>query len=183
MTPLYRRIEDVIARIVPIVREVATVRGYDDVDPRPHPPASQASIQAFERFLERRLPASYRAFLELHDGYDWLAYPGHMLSIADAMPGSRKYEQVLEWKRMIIRYGGGDVADGIVFGSLDEPHEWVFLDPNRPSGQNELTVVALYHDDAHEFRDVVEFLESRIDYCREILSPDNGSPSHGDSDD
>jgi hypothetical protein len=72
------------------------------------------------------------------------------------------------------------VLDGIVFASLDEPREWVFLDPNRPTAENELTVVAFYHDDSHEFRDVVEFLESRITYCLEILAPDEPGADDGD---
>ena len=173
MPSLHRKLQDIISRLVPVITELAAIRGYDDVNPRAHSPASTEAIESLERFLQRRLPDSYRAFLELHDGYDWLAYPGHMLSIADMMPGSTRYSSIIEWKKMITEYGGGEVLDGIVFASLDEPHEWVFFDPNRKTTGNELTVVGYYHDDSHAFTDTVEFLESRITYCLEILSPDS----------
>jgi hypothetical protein len=180
MALTHQRIQEVIARLVPVIRQLAGESGFDDVEPRPHPPASEADIAVLERFLERPLPDSHRAFLQLYDGYDWLAYPGHMLSIRDMMPGSERYSRIVEWKKTVTEYGGGEVLDGIVFASLEEPREWVFLDPNQPTTSTELTVVAFYHDDSHEFRDVVEFLESRITYCLEILSP--GDPDANDGD-
>jgi len=173
---LPEQIQELIGRLIPMSEEVAGRYGYDEVVPRAHPPASEAAIAELERFFQRRLPDSYRAFLQLHDGYDWLAYPGHMLSVRDMLPGSQRYGAVVDWKKTVTEYGGGDVLDGIVFASLDEPREWVFFDPNRPTGPNELKVVAFYHDDSHEFANVVEFLESRITYCLEILAPEELGP-------
>ena len=118
-----------------------------------------------ERFLGRRLPESYRTFLQMHDGYTWLAYPGHMLSIREVMPPSPTYDRIIEWKKMTTDYGGAEVLDGIVIAPLGEPNDWVYLDPNRASAGDELTVVEHHPDDSHEFPDLIEFLESRIRYC------------------
>lgn len=182
MATLHAQLEDVIARLVSAIKEVAAISHFDEVDPKPRPPASAESIERYEQFLGQRLPDSYRAFLELHDGYDFLAYPGHMLSIREVMPGSPVYARIIEWKKMTTDYGGGEVLDGIVIAPLGEPNDWVYLDASRPSGSGELTVVAHYPDDSHEFQDLLEFFESRIRYCAvaiDVARETDGGKSSG----
>jgi len=144
---------------------VAAEGGFPQVDPQPGAPASEQQIEEYEEFLGRRLPDSYREFLSLHDGFEWLAYPGHMLSIQDLMPGSPTYDRIIRWKKMTAEYGGAEVLDGIVIAPLGEPNDWVYLDPNQPTGPRELTVVAHYPNDSHTFEDLVAFFENRIEYC------------------
>lgn len=165
MTSMQPRLEEVISRLVHAIRTVAEAGHFEQINPQPRSPASPAAVDAYERFLGRRLPESYRTFLLMHDGYDWLAYPGHMLSISDVMPGSETYDRIIDWKKMTTDYGSGEVLDGIVIAPLGEPNDWVYLDPNKPSAENELTVVAHYPDDSHEFSDLIDFFEERIRYC------------------
>src|SRR5262245_4865178 len=93
------QVADVVSRLAKAVTDFAKQEGDLDYLPVPHPPASAKLIADYEKYLGVKLPASYRAFLELHNGYDWLAYPGHMLSIEDVMPGGKYYDDILEWKK------------------------------------------------------------------------------------
>src|SRR5688572_7913807 len=64
------------------------------LDPRsgmptmPPPPASAASIQAVERRLGLPLPASYRAFLSVHDGWPGFFHGANLLGSAALARGT-----------------------------------------------------------------------------------------------
>lgn len=132
---------------------------------RPPPPATPEAIARIEEHYELKLPNSYRAFLELHDGYQWLASPGDMLRTADLVPGSPIYDEVIEWKKMSADYGSGEVLDGIAIANLGQPNDWAYLDPNRPTGPKEWTVVLHTPSYSIDYPDLFEFFESRIRYC------------------
>lgn len=149
-----------IARLKQALADYREREGFEDRVPAPRPPADEAEIVAYERHLGIRLPESYRIFLQLHDGYDWLAYPGHMLSIRSVMPGGEWYEDICEWKRDTVEYGSGEVLDGIVIATVDEATNWkLYLDPNRPSRQGELTVVEWTPNESYEYADLIEFFD------------------------
>jgi hypothetical protein len=115
--------------------------------------------------LGLQLPPSYRAFLELHNGYDGLAAPGHMISTHEAMPKGAWYDRIQHWKKTSTRYGMGEVLDVVAIANLDSAVNWAYLDPNRPK-KGELTVCIWLNGDRSDYGDMVAFFESLIDYCR-----------------
>jgi cell wall assembly regulator SMI1 len=164
MNDFKEEIQKVEQEIVAELKKLAGYRLYRDVIPKPHPPASAQEIRAYEEYLGLTLPNSYRAFLELYNGYDWLAFPGHMLSIQDVMPKGQYYEDIVEWKKELAEFGEGGVLDGIMIAYLDQPNNWVFLDPNRTSTEGELMVVMYVPGvDPEHFDNVIEFLRSSIE--------------------
>ena len=101
-------IAEVICRLVPAVERLSRFDDYDDVIPRARPPAAAAAIEAYEKYLGLRLPPYYRAFLELYDGYEALAFPGRdLLSIESVMPGGAHYDDIAEWKKLSTEVGAG----------------------------------------------------------------------------
>jgi cell wall assembly regulator SMI1 len=173
MQDISRRVHDVVGRVVAAIRDLNVHEGVPDEDPEPGPPASEADIRAAEAAIGVRFPPQYRAFLRMHDGYRWLAYPGDMLPLRDLMPGSAMHEQITKWKRLAAEYGGGEVLNGLFFASLGQPNNWIYFDLDRPTEGAEYTVVRFTPDESSEFPDLIAFLESRIDVCN-VEIPDEG---------
>jgi hypothetical protein len=137
--------------------------------PIPHPPASSSEIARFEQYIGESLPNSYRLFLEIYNGYEWLAFSGPMLPIQAIMPGGTFYDDIKQWKLDTAENGLGEVLDGIVIANLGSVNNWVYLDPNKPGADNELTVVLWDPEYTTEYKDLVEFFEGRIAVCEQAL--------------
>jgi hypothetical protein len=166
MATLKQQMQDVIARLVVEIEARAKRKGKPPVKLKPLPPATAAEIKAYEKYLEIVLPASYRTFLELHNGYERLAYPGDMLSTRSAMPKGDWYDDIQEWKKTSAQYGMGEVLDAVPIANLESAVNWAYLDPNDASGKNELRVVRWLNGDTDNYDNLIEFFEGRIRYCR-----------------
>src|ERR1035441_2526235 len=94
------------AKLIKVIQETVRRTKSTNIVLKPYPPASQQMIEKYERYLELKLPPSYRFFLELHNGYECLAFPGHMLSIESLMPGQQWHKKVIEWKQINADTGG-----------------------------------------------------------------------------
>ena len=129
---------------------------YDHVIPKAGTPASPEEIKALEAQFGRSLPDSYRAFLELHNGYDFLAYPGPMLSVQQLQAGSEWDQRIQNWKKDTARYDQPELLDALVVGNLGSSNQWVYLDPNRPSKKNELTVVDFDPEQSDDYPSLLE---------------------------
>ena len=153
-------IEELIGRLVPAVVRLAQFDDYDDVIPRAGAPASPAAIETYEKYLGIRLPPYYRAFLELHDGYEALAFPGRdLLSIESVMPGGAHHGDIAEWKKLSTETGAGEVLDAIVIANSDQPNNWDYLDLNRFSAGGELVVVRWTASRSLRFPNFHDYLE------------------------
>lgn len=137
MSSWHEQIRDAVAEVVPELVRLSAYERYRDVIPKARPPATERQIAKYEQYLGLRLPPSYRAFLELHNGYEWLAFPGHMLAIEEVMPEGDYYDDIKEWKTVMAEAGLGDALDGVVVAYLDQPNNWAYLDPNRPGVNGE----------------------------------------------
>jgi hypothetical protein len=168
MSPLELEISRVVATLDEAVRAVVAAKKYKYA-PKPHPPATERQIEEYEHFLRRRLPSSYRAFLRLHNGYDWLVIFGHVLPIEELMPGGKQYDYIREWKLDSAKYGGGEVLDAIVIAELGEPSNYVYLDPNKESGPDDLMVVQADPELSVEYPGLVEFFKATIASCHDIV--------------
>lgn len=169
MDDLRERMRDLVARVDAAVRDMNRRDGIAGDDPEPGPPASRARIEAAEAALGVALPPQYHAFLRLHDGYRWLAYPGDMLPLVDLMPDSEMQRSISQWKRLAAEYGGGEVLNGLFFATLGQPNNWVYFDLDRPTDGGEYTVVRFTPDESSEYPDLMAFLESRIEVCQIVL--------------
>ena len=158
-----------IADLVAKLQRVSRLQDYDDIDPRPNPPASPRTIDEYEKRIGLKLPPSYRAFLELYNGYDWLAFSGPLLSIEEVSPGGRYYQDIVRWKKSSARYGLGEVFDGIVIAYQGQPNSWVYLDPHRRSAEGEMVVVTWDPDSSQESADLVGFFRQQIELCEYAL--------------
>lgn len=164
------QVKDVVQRLVDHIGQLRRVKKtYEDLELRPLPPASSQEISAYERDLGLTLPPTYKAFLELHNGYSGLTIPGSMLSIRSVRPGGEWFEKIKDWKVETARYGSAQVLDGIVIASMDGPNQWAYLDPNRPTKNGELIVVSWEPDDSEEFPTLIEFFERLIRYCKSVI--------------
>ena len=164
------RVKNVVQRLVDHIALVSACdETYRNLRPAALPPASEEEIRNYERDLGLTLPKTYRAFLELHNGYRGLTIPGNVLSLQSVRPGGDVYPKIKEWKTETARYGSAEVLDGIVIASMSQPSQWVYLDPNRPSSEGELTVVNWESDSSEEFPDLVEFFERLIRYCQFVI--------------
>lgn len=180
MADLKEKLTRVIGRIEKKLVEIAALPAYAHVRPLPGPPSTDAQIQAYEQYLGLRLPPSYRTLLSLHDGYDWLMYPGHMLSIRDLMPGGAWHDRVLEWKRVSARYGAGEVLEGIPVANMGQPNSWVYLDPGRTDKRGEFAVVEWEPEDSEDYPDMLAYLEECLDTIQYGIDEAAGNVSTDD---
>jgi cell wall assembly regulator SMI1 len=174
MANLKDDLQDVISRLLVEIEARVKRTGESYAAPNPLPPATAEEIATYEDYLKVRLPNSYRAFLELHNGYDHLAYPGDMLSTHAIMPGGAWHDDIQEWKTTSTQYGMGEVLDAVPIANLDSAVNWAYVDPNRSTSEGECAVVRWLNGDMDDFDDVVAFLEECILQCRMDLSPTDG---------
>lgn len=176
MNETKERVKGVVQRLVENIARLREVKkAYRNLRPAASSPASEEEIRRYEKELGVALPKTFRAFLELHNGYSGLTIPGSMLSIQSVRPGGEAYSKIKEWKLETARYGSAQVLDGIVIASMDGPNQWAFLDPNRPTSEGELTVVSWQPDSSQEFPDLIKFFEELIDYCHFSIARATGS--------
>jgi len=167
----HAQIREAVAEVLPDLGRLSAHQRYSDVIPRANRPATDRQIVSYEQYLGLRLPPSYRAFLELHNGYEWLAFPGHMLSIQDVVPGGEYFDDIKEWKTVMAEAGLSEALDGIVVAYLDQPNNWAYLDPNRARDGGEFDL-ALHVSgvDPSIYPTVVEFIRSAAERARLALT-------------
>jgi hypothetical protein len=83
---------DLLIRIRETHTEISWLQPFRDLGLIPNPAASEVALKRAERRLKRRLPPSYRAFLELHDGWPRFFDGASLLGTANL--GHRKYEDL-----------------------------------------------------------------------------------------
>lgn len=150
-----------IVDVLDALRGLTEFKRYSDVVPRAGKPASERELRTLETRLGLALPPSYRRFLTWHNGYEWLAYPGHVLSVRDLSPGGEYWDDIRQWKVETAEAGYGDPLDGLVFAYMDQPNNWAYFDPGRIAADGEWAVVL--HSpgaDPAVFQDLAAFLHS-----------------------
>jgi hypothetical protein len=170
MTPLHREVGAAVERVRAELVSEAERNRFPAPKFVAHPPAAQQSIAALEAHHHTILPPTYRAFLELHDGYAGLAGGGDMLSARATLPGGTHHEPVLRWKRMCADYGSAEVVDGIVIASSLQPNWWLYIDVNRPRAAGEFTLVYWMGDTTQDLGSLLDYFEFVVMSCRADLS-------------
>jgi hypothetical protein len=173
MPAVVQRLNTVIVPLVDEIRRYAHRRGQASRAPVPGPPATEEDIAMLERRIGRRLPPTYRAFLELHDGFANLAFPGNILRLSDRRPKAtvtreHDHDGVVDHRRLVTQYDDGEApVEAVIIADYSEPNHWAYLDPGAPSGDDEWSIV-FYDpsDDDRMYPDLVAFLESCLDQVR-----------------
>lgn len=126
------------------------------------PAAPEKRIRRFEKHLGLTLPPSYRAFLAVHDGYDRLAWPGHLRPIASLLPGGRWFKEHRRWQRELR--GEGELDHEVIpIGSIDEATNWMlYLDPGRATADGELAVVEWTPAQSYVYESFQRYLEEEL---------------------
>lgn len=168
-SPLHREVAAAVERVRAELSDEAARLRFPPPNFVPKPPATPDAIAALETHHHIRLPPSYRAFLELHDGYEGLAGGGDMLSAQAILPGGSHHELVLRWKRMCADYGSAEVVDGIVIASSTQPNNWLYIDVNRPLEGGEYTLVYWMGDTSQDLGSLLEYFEFVVMSCRATL--------------
>jgi hypothetical protein len=83
---------ELLIQIRQIHTEISWLQPYRDLGLIPNPSASEVAINKAQKRLGQRLPPSYRAFLELHDG--WPRFFDGASLLGTAHLGRRKYEDL-----------------------------------------------------------------------------------------
>ena len=83
---------DLLITIRELYTEISWLQPFRDLGLIPNPAASKLAIEKAEERIGRALPPSYRAFLELHDG--WPRFFDGASLLGTAHLGHRKYEDL-----------------------------------------------------------------------------------------
>jgi hypothetical protein len=166
-----------------LIRELEEAkRKYDRLllnEERPNtlgPPAGAAQLAELEQRLGYPLPPSYRAFLELHNGWDNFAGGSKLLAVED---------HGREWVRERIAFWDALIEDDsvnpfwcgclpVLFGE-DENH-FLVMDPRTVREEGEMDFIDF--DYAREFKryaTFTDFLREDLEIMRNLIA------GHGDS--
>jgi hypothetical protein len=83
---------DLLIKIRETHTELSWLQPFRDLGLIPNPAASEVALERAEERIGRPLPPSYRAFLELHDGWPRFFDGASLLGTANL--GHRKYEEL-----------------------------------------------------------------------------------------
>jgi hypothetical protein len=152
---------------------------------RPHQlgePASESALQSLEARLGAPLPADYRTFLKLHNGWQNFHADGKLLAVEDQDSG---------WVRKRIQHWNGvwDSEDPNPFTRSAVPimlgeslHHFVVLDPTqiRPNGGAEI----VEYDSMHKekvYESFSAYLRTELDVLRRLIQRElHGTEDEGE---
>ena len=166
----HTRLRALIDELLALALEVSRLGRYGIIEPQPRAPIRPHVLQAYEQRCGIPMPPSYRALLELSNGYDGLLFGGDLLAVEDVTPGGSAWERISEWKLETAKYGGGRVLDGIMVAYMAQPNNWAFLDPNTAQPSGEMALVSWDPEFEVEHRGVEEFLRSIADRYQMALA-------------
>jgi hypothetical protein len=164
------KIQKVVTQLADEVRALFKVKGEAGQIVKARPAATPKQIAAYEAYLQLSLPPMYRAFVELHNGYDWLVIFGHMQSMEDVMPGGVLYDRVIDWKKTSAEDGAGEVLSGVVIGrkSAANPNFIIYLNPDKEGPDGEWAVVDDMVDATKEYPNLAVFFEKQVEACKRL---------------
>jgi hypothetical protein len=140
----------------------------------PPPGASPSAIDAAERRLGFAIPPSYRAFLEVHDGWPGFFHGASLLSAHQLARGT--YVNVA---RMVVGEHAAELESGppsvasaaatfVPFGIDAQAETIIGWDPSRATGGGELRILMWLNG----IGDVAESFESLLDLVLTMLGAD-----------
>lgn len=148
---------------------------------RPHelgPPASPKQIAKLEGILGKSLPPSYRAFLELHNGWSHFDGGAKLLAVEDH--GSKWVKERLQ---AFARGFEGDEENPFESGAIPvllgtNEHNFLVLDPSKVRNNGEMDFVMYdYTEEEDRFKDFTSYLRDYLDVKRRSIEEEkHGTP-------
>src|SRR5688572_16623494 len=174
-----------------LIREIADAkRKYDQLvfgEERPRTlglPADPAQLDALEQHLGRALPPSYRAFLELHNGWDEFSGGSKLLAVEDH---GRDWvcERIAYWDDLFEDDSVNPFQRGclpVLFGE-DENH-FLVLDPHTAREDGEMEFIDLdYTEELARYSTFNEFLRHDLEITRRLIARYVAGVSSGEEED
>jgi hypothetical protein len=169
---LKKAVEELVEELVEAKGEYQTLTSDEDPDPpKLGKPCSAAQLAALERIVGQPLPPSYRAFMELHNG--WHDFDGTAAILAVEDHKSEWVKERLKLLRDTMKeFGDKDPFDaGAVPVVLDEnTPQYVVLDPRKARPDGEMTFVSYeYAKKEGQWKDFTAYLKSDLKVTRELI--------------
>ena len=134
-------------------------------------PCSPEQIAALEEILGKTLPPSYRAFLELHNGFEGFSGNEKLLAVEDQESGWVQGE-IEKFSDLFDEHGGDDpFKRGSIPVKLgkDAP-TYVVLDPSKVRKNGEMDLVEYeYTEEQDRYKDFVSFLQSELEVVKDLI--------------
>ena len=144
---------------------------YDEEDAHElGPPCSSYQISTLESVLSKQLPPSYRAFLELHNGWSDFDGQAKILGVEDHAE-QWVLDRIGEIEKLFFDDSESPFSRGclpVLLGKHED--NYVVLDPSfvRPDG--EMDFVAFYYGEEEErFEDLTSFLREDLRLTLEMI--------------
>jgi hypothetical protein len=134
-------------------------------------PCSPAQIAVLEKILGRRLPPSYKAFIELHNGWSDFSGDAKLLAVADHKSDWVK-ERLLDMEEL---FGDADRENPFKKGAMpvmlgEDSNACLYVDPRaaRPNGEMDFVQLDIVTEE-RRFKDFTSFLEYRLDLFKRMI--------------
>lgn len=132
-------------------------------------PADPAKISALESRLGKLLPPSYRAFLEIHDGWKMVDAETDLLSIDEMLEGPRA-KKIKRWQEQAISCGDEVIGRSLIIGHSNISQSRIALDSESTADEGEWRVIEKYKDEEVGYPSFVAWLEQSVKDYQAIVS-------------
>ena len=144
----------------------------DDTEMRLGAPSKDAQLLAIEEAMGAPLPPSYRAFLELHDG--WRGFTGGL----DILSSNERNDTTYTQNIASLLDAHSDIAEAervpaqaIYVAASKDDSSLVYLDPRERRPDGEMAVVEYGREgEADRHESFAAFLQSHLALTRELIA-------------
>ena len=172
-------IKNLVEGLVAAKREYRRLCRYGESSAEPGKPCSPEQIALWEEIVGKPMPPSYRAFLELHNGFDGFSGLQKLLSVEDQNAG---------WVEVELE-GLGDLFEE--FAEDDNPFEWgaipvalgeiswapvyAVFDPTTVDASGEMALVEYdLVTEQNRYKDFASFLRSKLETAQRLIEDKKG---------
>ena len=181
----HAKLQKLIAELIEAKREYYRLAFDTESKQKLGPPCSPAQIAKLERILGKPVPPSYRAFLELHNGWEKFDGDTKLLAVEDHEQPWVK-ERLKTLRSLLKEYGDDDPFEhGAVPVQLGkDDRAFTLLDPRVTRKNGEMDVVQYdLTQEEDRFKDFVAFLKDDLEVTRELIDEEKNGVSDEDDED
>lgn len=179
-------LQQLIRELINIKREYSRLAFDEEDHMRLGEPASPRQIATLEKHIGMPLPLSYRAFLELHNGWENFDGGLNLLSIED-----QDSDWVKDWLKMLaMAFTAVDQENPFEKGAIpimlgEGEHSFLIMDPRtiRKDGEMDFILFNFAEIDGR-FNNFLSFLRHDLEVEQQLLENEKkGSPDEDDEED
>jgi hypothetical protein len=177
-------IEPMIAKLVELRAENWRLKFDEELEEELGPPCSAMDLARLERALGAPLPPSYRAFMELHDGWGGFRGDAKILAVGDREQAWVK-DAMGNLNDLFDEFGQGNpIKTGCFVIMVGETSNWsLFLDPSKSGPEGEMEVALFdWARPEKSFVDFGAFLSEEIARLKRVIRSQKEGPEETASD-